>query len=300
MNRPRPLARAAAWLALSVGLFSPAFACDRCRTTTANAPGPIDTATLLRELDQRAAAAANARPSVAFPARIGIARLESGRVTAMPPEEWEAWRRLGQQTGPDVAVFSPVSALVAQSLTPTPLSRTPHDAISHLRLAAAREQLDLVLLYDVTIDHTLDRTEATLLDATIVGAWLFPTHRSHATAHASGTLIDVRSGLGYGSALGQARDVCSATLLGSQDKLHEQRIRVARKAVAELAPEMGRLLGHVSRTTAGNTREARSRAAHSRVEDTPAATAHPARGAAATDAPSNPPVEVDDGFWTGR
>lgn len=288
---------------MTLAVTAPAAACDRCRAgpTQATTSGPIDTAALWRELDQRAAAAAGARPGVTFPARIGIARLESGRVSAIPPEEWEAWQSLARETGPATAVFSPVSALVAQSLTPAPVSHTPHDAISNLRLAAAREQLDLILLYDVTLQHSLDRTEATLLDATIVGAWLFPTHRSHATAHASGTLIDVRTGLAYGSALGQARDVCSATLLGSQDKLHAQRIRVGRGAVAQLAPEMGLLIGHLAQPGRGALQEYRAGAGHATRGDPPAPATRRSGASAGADAVPTAPAETDDdGFWGGR
>lgn len=273
-------------------------ACDRC------VPHPssqdtvrIDTATLLRDLDQRAAAAASARPSFSLPARIGIARIENGVITPIPPEEWTTWQALRQQMSPAIGELSPVTALVAQSLTTGGVSGTPHDAITHLRLAAAREQLDLILLYDVSTVHTLERTEASFLDITIVGAWAFRTHKSHATAHASATLIDVRSGLSCGSAIGNATDVCSAALLGSEEKLYRQRALVMRRAVSTLSTEVGGLMDRLAQSPAPQRTwhdDAARRTTASR--DSVIAT-RPAPRADHGDTVIEPPAESGASFW---
>jgi len=293
--------RARVALVLACHLPLAAIACDRCVPH----PSPHDTArgdtaTLLRDLDQRAAAAASARPSFSLPARIGIARMEHGVITPIPPEEWTIWQALRQQMSPTIGELSPVTAIVAQSLTTGGLSRTPHDAITNLRLAAAREQLDIILLYDVSTVHTLERTEASFLDITIVGAWAFPTHKSHATAHASATLIDVRSGLSCGSAIGNAADVCSAALLGSEEKLHRQRALVMRRAVTSLSTEVGGLMNRLAQSpTPQRSRyddvAGRTSASRDSVIDT-----RPAPTAVQADTADESPAESGDSFWGRR
>lgn len=211
-------------------------------------PHEVDTAILLRELDLRAQVAASARPGFAFPARIGLARVENGAITAIPADEWAHWRSLRDRLPPRIGEITPVTSLVAQSLTTAPVSRTPHDSITNLRLAAAREQLDAILLYEVATTQSLENTELTLLDATIVGAWWFPTHRSHLASQASATLIDVRSGLAYGSVIGHATDVCSATMLGSEEKLARQRAATVRKSVATLTGEVDALFTRLAQS----------------------------------------------------
>jgi hypothetical protein len=268
-----------------------AIACDRCQPQRAPSDAPaIDTGTLLRGLDQRAAAAGSARPHLAFPARIGIARLEDGAVTPIPADEWSHWRALRDQMSPAIGELTPVSPIVAQSLTTAQVSSTPHDAITNLRLAAAREQLDALLLYEISTTHSLEGTELALLDATIVGAWWFPTYKSHTTTHASATLIDVRSGLAYGSAIGNASDVSSATRLGSDEKIHRQRAATTRKSVAALAPEVGSML----------TRLTQSPPRHYTPGETPAPAPVARPQPAGADTVIPPPAGSGDSFWGAR
>lgn len=284
-------------LLLAQGVATDLRACDRCRPHTPPAAAPrVDTTTLLRDLDQRTAAAASARPHLTFPARIGVARIAEGTVTAIPADEWSAWQALRDQMGPAFGELTPVSPIVAQSLTTTPISSTPHDAITHLRLAAAREQLDAILLYEISTTHSLEQTELALLDATIVGAWLFPTHKSHITAHAAATLIDVRSGLAYGSAIGNSSDACSAALLGSEEKIHRQRAATTRKSVAALTPEVGTMMARLAQTPPR----------HSRPDEIPNPASPSAQApvakpqAASTDRFIPPPPEPGDSFWGSR
>jgi len=294
----RALHLGCALLGAAIATLPTARACDRCQPST---PAPhathVDTAALLKDLDRRAQAASSAQPRFAFPARIGVARIEHGAITPIPGDEWTEWRGLRERMTPALGELTPVTALVAQSLTTAPVSRTPHDAITNLRLAAAREQLDAILLYEVTTAHSLEQTELTLLDATIVGAWLFPTHKSRFTAHASATLIDVRSGLAYGSVIGNAEDVCSATLLGSEDKIVRQRDATVRKSVAALAPEIGALMTRL----AGSPQRSGARATEHvtwspHAARTPETSPSPADG----DTIIPPPAESGDSFWGSR
>lgn len=298
MTRPmRPLVLVCS--ALLAHLLAPGPAAADLRRPVPSAGTPkTETATLLRDLDQRAAAAAAACPHLTFPARIGVARIEGGAVTSIPADEWTAWRALRDQMQATLGELRPVSPIVAQSLTTAPVSSTPHDAITNLRLAAAREQLDAILLYEISATQVLKGTELALLDATIIGAWWFPTHKSHAAAHASATLIDVRSGLAYGSAIGNASDVSSATRLGSGERIHRQRAGATRRAVEALAPEVGRMLTQLVQSPPRHYAPGEGASPAPRPAPASAPAGRPPAGD--TDRIIRPPAEAGDSFWGSR
>lgn len=246
-----------------------------------------DTAALLRELDDRAAAAGSAAPRLTWPARIGLARLENGAISPIPAAEWTLWRDTRARINPQFGALEPVSALAAQSITRDALSGSAHDAITNLRLGAARQHLDALLIYEVAVDASVENTELTVLDATIVGAWWFPTHRAHATAHATATLIDVRTGLSYGSALGSAQDVRNTTMLGSQERVYQQREDTTRRAVAALAVDAENVIASLSRSARSASEREWSDSAAPGPESAPTE-----RGRTAS-----PPAEDVEAFW---
>lgn len=289
-----------------VAILVAAVACNVLTTTAgertgsptfARSVGETDTARILRELDLRAAAAASARSHLQLPLRIGVARMENGVFTPMPAGEWNSWLSLRRSLDPQLATLSPVTSLVAQSLTPEAVSPTPHAALSNIRLAGAREHLDAVLVYDVSVAGSVRDTEVTLLDATILGAWLFPTHRSHLTASTSAALIDVRSGLACGSAVAVAEDDCSTTLLGSGEKRFRQREHTVNRAVARLAPEVAAVIQRLAsgRATSQSENPARSAAAAGSLDASDAGCSSAAAGDAQ---PDETTADAADDFWT--
>src|SRR5687768_9363564 len=92
-------------------------------------------------------AAAAVEPQLRFPARIGIARIENGRLSAIPAEESEAWLKTTQKLGPRFGEFVPVSPLIAELVASEQTARAANyesrlaETVKKLRLGAARQHV---------------------------------------------------------------------------------------------------------------------------------------------------------------
>ena len=103
--------------------------------------------------------------SCAFPARLGIARLHNGRLSAIPPGEgayWLALRKGAEEYGEFVEI-SPLAASFALTAAgaqpagaasrPRPYGSAPMPAglhpIQQIRIGAARQHVDAVFVYEV-------------------------------------------------------------------------------------------------------------------------------------------------------
>ncbi len=156
-------------------------------------------------IDERVFEVAAVEPTLRFPARIGLARIDNGEMSAIPEAEAEAWVAAAQRLGPRFGTFVPVNRLVAEMVAPTvgyrdaSINRLTH-VVEKIRLGAARQHLDAVLIYET--HYTADATDNVLsiADWTIVGAFLLPGQSIEATAFASALLVDVRNGYPYGTA----------------------------------------------------------------------------------------------------
>ena len=67
-------------------------------------------------------------------------------------------------------------------------------AIGLMRQASLDAGADYLLFIGGTIDHGTEATPLSLMDLTIVGAWLVPSRLIHATGKVSASLIDARTG----------------------------------------------------------------------------------------------------------
>ena len=91
------------------------------------------------------ASLAAVEPHLAFPARIGIARVVNGVLTLAPAEEAEVWADLiGNTRG--FGEFVPLSPLVADLVG----ASTRNFGLQEARAMGARQHLDYILLVDVT------------------------------------------------------------------------------------------------------------------------------------------------------
>ncbi|MPZ10945.1 MAG: hypothetical protein GEU89_12160 [Kiloniellaceae bacterium] len=170
------------------------------------APGGRASAT-----DAEIAVAANVEPQLRFPARLGLARIGHQGLTAVPPAEAESWRALAQRLGSGYGAFVPVSPLIAALATPEPsrlvftndmfpeFRTSLAEVVREVRLGAARQHLDAVLLYE-----TFGRSEETsnplaVTKLALIGFFL-PTEDVEAEGFAQAVLVDVRNGYTYGTA----------------------------------------------------------------------------------------------------
>lgn len=196
-------------------------------------------------MDRAVREAASVEPTLRFPARLGLARLEGGRMTAVPPEEADAWISLAQRLGPSYGEFVPLNPLVAQlASSGAPVgSRSPIDT---LRLGAARQHVDAVLIYEVAGRGRDSATPFSALDLTIVGAFLVPSRVVSGEATAYAMLIDVRNGYTYGNAMAQGQASGISTLAQSWSATPTARATASNAAVQNLTGEVERMMVRLS------------------------------------------------------
>ncbi len=126
---------------------------------------------------------------VNLPATLAVAQV--GEVA--PPQA------MIEQLARDRALFSAVQGIPAvrdPNATRPPevsLKEEVRDQVRQMRRFAADLGMDYLFLYGGTIDVGETATGATILDWTIIGAYV-PTHKVHAVGRASGALVDIATG----------------------------------------------------------------------------------------------------------
>lgn len=152
-------------------------------------------------LKEALVATASIEPTLKFPARIGLARVDYGQISALPFEEVEAWEAVKKNLGTSFGEFIPVSPMVVTMTN----SEYGYDngynyaanIISSLRLAAAKQHLDALLIYEV---HAATETESNILSVaniSIIGGYIFPSKEINSEGIANAMLIDVMQGYPY-------------------------------------------------------------------------------------------------------
>jgi len=208
---------------------------------------PVQVATGPDDIDARVRQAGAIEPTLHFPARIGIARVGQvnwqARLVPIPETEAAVWLSARDRLGRDFGDFVPVSPLVAAMVEPGigADANTRPAAMRHLmdsiRLAAARQHLDAVLIYEV--DATADQKSNPLhyADWTVIGAFVVPSQTVKAVGVAQAMLIDVRNGYPYGQVTSTTDDKTLAAVFYSGEAKTALREKVGDAAVAKLAGE---------------------------------------------------------------
>ena len=199
-------------------------------------------------------AAASVEPLLRFPAKIGLARIENGRLSSIPDAEMTAWSALAEEAGGQYGSFQPLNLLVAEMATPTaPEGISPtEEIVRKIRLGAARQHMDAVFVYEVFGASDNRQNALSVGDLTILGAFILPGRNVEAVGHAEGLLIDVRNAYPYIS-LSETVDRESlatgarATSRGEQlkeaaiTKAVEDLVAEAKSALADLSTELNTL-----------------------------------------------------------
>lgn len=178
-------------------------------------------------------------PQLQFPARIGLARIEHGRLAAIPAEEGEVWQELAEALGPEFGEFAPVSPLIAAMVAEPRegFSGSPADVIADIRRGAARQHLDYVLTYEVGTARSERANELAVADLTIIGMWVLPTRGVKVDASASALLLDVRNGYPYATLTGHAEEKGAARAISTSSKIRTLSDKAETRAVVALAEE---------------------------------------------------------------
>jgi hypothetical protein len=200
-----------------------------------------------RNIDQMVRDAASVEPVLKFPARIGLARIDNGRLSAIPEEEAGAWKQAQEKLGSGFGEFVPLNPMVTEMVVGTIrdqrgyFDRGIDGVVTEIRLGAARQHLDAVLIYE---EHSKDETNENALSVaklTIIGGFLLPSESHTAQGFADGTLIDVIQGYPYGNihtVVDKQSQLSSAWGWGSgRDEQHQLSEQVKIQAGKQLAEE---------------------------------------------------------------
>ena len=178
-----------------------------------------------RDIDAAVARAAAIEPILRFPARIGLARIENGRLSVPGEAEGDAWLDLAESLGGEVGEFVLIDPLIAglaydaaPDLHPRSDRWTVHDIVAMIRVGAASRHVDAVFIYEVAATANSTQNPLSITDFTIVLGSLVPSRSVKAIGQANGILIDVRNGYPYGTAQATADEKAVATWFGSHDK----------------------------------------------------------------------------------
>lgn len=204
-------------------------------------------------IDGEVRQAAAVEPTLTFPARIGVARIEHGQLTPIPPAEAEEWMKLAQRLGPSWGEFVPVSPLVAKLASSGVGEATAparpygyQDALERvmreLRLGAGRQHVDVALIYEVRAKHDTASSALALADLTVIGAWLVPSRFVNARAVATALLVDVRNGYPYGftDPVSDEKETFRPSM-GSDQRGRELAVDAGTEATKKLIPEVEKL-----------------------------------------------------------
>jgi hypothetical protein len=204
-------------------------------------PGDIDSA--VRD-------AADVQPTLRFPARIGIARLDRGQLAAIPADEAKAWTDAAGRLGAAYGEFVPVSRLVAAMLKPARDPAAQVDwarlAIEEIRLASARQHLDAVIVYEVDATADSKSNPLSIAEWTLIGALVLPTENVKAEGAAQAILLDVRNGYPYGTVQADADDHSVSSRFKTNETGDSLKDAVRAEAVAKLAGETEAMLRKLS------------------------------------------------------
>ncbi len=243
------------WITLTSTILLVAMVLAGCTSTTQLSSG---TAYLDRydraagaqdQLNDEIRAAANVEPILSFPARIGLARIESGRLTPIPQAEADAWLEMAQRLGPKFGEFVPISPLIAKlaagETAPRRIGynydRRVEDIIRSIRLGAARQHVHAVLIYETSGSGSNESTVFSAVDLTIIGMFLIPSRVLKAKGFASALLVDVRNGYPYGTAQATAKDSGISTLIGSYDRAQALAQEARTQAAIALTDEVEKM-----------------------------------------------------------
>jgi len=147
-------------------------------------------------------------PRLTFPARIGLARIDKGRLSTIPGKEMEAWMQLADKLAPGYGKFVPLNQLVVSMVEDkeSPTSnccqygkRSVEKVIQKIRLAGARQHFDVVLIYEVFSKSNRESNFLAIADLSVIGGFILPSRALEAEGFGNAILIDIFQGYPYGT-----------------------------------------------------------------------------------------------------
>ncbi len=200
------------------------------------------------DLNQEVREVAAVEPLLRFPARIGLAKLHNGQMVNLAPEEAEVWAAVRERLGEGFGEFVPVSALIAESVYTAPEginSKSAKEVIRKLRLGAARQHLDAILVYEVFSETNRKTLPTAVSDWTIIGAYFVPSREVEVVGYANALLLDVRNGYPYGTASASATEKDITTAVASWDMRSDLEGKTHVGTAVQLVPEVEKMMAEL-------------------------------------------------------
>ncbi len=144
---------------------------------------------------------ASVEPTLKFPARIGIARIDHGHLSNIPLDEAEAWKTLQNNLGEDFGELIPINTMIANLVSHDFESsdNKKTQIINKIRLGAARQHIDAVIIYEPYSNLRRKSNLLNIADITIIGALILPSQNIEIEGFASAIFIDVFQAYPYGT-----------------------------------------------------------------------------------------------------
>lgn len=209
---------------------------------------PVSTKALT-DLDREVRKVAAVEPILTFPARIGLARIANGRLSTIPAAEADLWLDFVDRHS-SYGAFVPLDPLIAAFSSEDADASQRHALVRQIRLGAARQHLDAVLIYEIGARSSNEYTPLGFAELTIIGASLLPTRQIGAFGMARALLLDVRNGYPYATA--EAQDDVSELALGwgSRQRAADLRDAVSTAVIRKLLPEVEAAFAKVAQNQA--------------------------------------------------
>lgn len=192
-------------------------------------------------IEDKLRAVASVEPTLTFPARIGLARIDGGRLSNIPGQEIAAWMEQKEKLGDGFGEFVPLNPMVAEMVSQS--VGADGDVMNKIRLGAARQHLDAVLIYEVYSKTDNDSTLLSITDLTIIGGYILPSRAIEAEGFANAMLIDVMQGYPYGTVdVTVDKEEKYTQAWGSHDEVVDMSDAIKIKAAVKLSGEAREML----------------------------------------------------------
>ena len=197
--------------------------------------------------DKEVKLVAEIEPSLRFPARIGLVKIYNGKITNLSPEEVESWTKVKEEMGEKFGDFIPVSSMIAEMVYSSQNRNTkrhgnPVEIFRKVRLGAARQHLDYVLVYEVLSSTKTTKLASSIANWTIIGGYLIPSRQIKTTGHANALLLDVRTGYPYGTATATLNANEISAWFNNRDKARNLADKNQMSTVIKLIPEVQQMM----------------------------------------------------------
>ncbi|MEM7469315.1 MAG: hypothetical protein AAF387_20860 [Pseudomonadota bacterium] len=194
---------------------------------------------LPESIETRIRKAAAIEPTLRFPIRLGLAKIQHGRVKSIPPDEASVWLALQERLNDDFGKMIPIHPISVNLATGESQSKcdTENNTVNQLRLAGATQHLDAILMYEIKEKDEHRSNMLSVANLTVIGGFLLPTTSVTTDTSAHALLIDVEQGYPYGAIdVGGSNEIL-ATTWGSDSAKKRSRAELHDRIMNELSGE---------------------------------------------------------------